>query len=456
MTARSLTFKDHLKANLKLGAPLVASNLAQFAIHITDSIMLGWYNVTALAAATIAGSCFFIAFIVGSGFGQAVTPLVAEAAEAGDETQVRRITRMGLWLSVIYGIVMMLPFFWSEDLLLAIGQTPEVSAMGHQYLVIAIFGLVPALLVMALKSYLAALEHTGVIFWATLATAVANAILNYALIFGNFGAPELGIRGAAIASVAMHSLTVVILLGYGLRVLPQYELLRNVLKPDPSVLARVFQLGWPIGITAFLEAGLFTASAIMMGWIGTIELAAHGIAIQLASLVFVIHVALSQAATVRAGRALGRKDHAGLQLGAVAVILLSFIVVLMTTVLFLTIPEALISIFISPSEVEREAVIGIGVTLLALAALFQLVDAAQVIFLGLLRGLQDTRVPMIMAAISYWVIGLPISYLLAFPFGFGPPGLWIGLVVGLLVAAILLGQRFWAMQRTMGERAVVS
>ena len=244
---------------------------------------------------------YFVTFIVGAGFAFAVTPMVAAAAEADDEAQVRRVTRMGLWLSIAYGLLFTLPFMWSEQILLAIGQDAVVAAMAHDYLVIAAWQMVPALMAMTLKSYLAALEYTAIILWATLGTALMNVVVNYALIFGNFGAPEMGIQGAAIASLFVTFATVVILVLYGLRKLPQYKLPQNVWKPDGEILRRVFQLGWPIGLTSLAEGGLFTASAIMMGWIGPIELAAHGIAIQLASLTFMVHLGFSQAATIRAG-----------------------------------------------------------------------------------------------------------------------------------------------------------
>lgn len=434
---------EHSKAILKLGLPLIASNVAQFAIHIVDTIMLGWYDVTALAAATVASTLFFMTFIVGAGFAFAVTPLVAAAAESDDEVQVRRVTRMGVWLSVIYGAVVMIPFFWAEDILLLIGQDPDVAALGHDYLIIALWGMIPALLVMTLKSYLAALEHTAIILWATVAAAVLNAGLNYLLIFGNFGAPELGIRGAAIASVILQIVTVVILLIYGLRVLPQYKLLQNVLKPDNEVMAKVFALGWPIGVTSLAEGGLFSASAIMMGWIGPLELAAHGIVIQLASLTFVVHVGLSQVATIRGGRALSRVDERSLRRGASIAFIISGVFAFVTVAIFLLFPAPLIGSFLGADEPAREQVIAVGVVLLALAALFQVVDALQVMALGMLRGVQDTTMPMVMATISYWVIGMPVSYALAFVLDTGPVGIWTGLVVGLTVACILLNWRFW-------------
>jgi len=437
------TYSEHRRAIWMLGGPLIASQVAQFLIHMTDTIMLGWYDVTALAAVTLGSTMYFVTFIVGAGFAFAVTPMVAAAAEAYDEAQVRRVTRMGLWLSIAYGLLFTLPFMWSEQILLAIGQDAVVAAMAHDYLVIAAWQMVPALMAMTLKSYLAALEYTAIILWATLGTALMNVVVNYALIFGNFGAPEMGIQGAAIASLFVTFATVVILVLYGLRKLPQYKLLQNVWKPDGEILRRVFQLGWPIGLTSLAEGGLFTASAIMMGWIGPIELAAHGIAIQLASLTFMVHLGFSQAATIRAGRALGRGDEINLRRGAKMAIGMSTVFAIATMAVFLLIPEPLIAVFIDPNEPEKAALLRIGISLLAMAGLFQVVDAVQVLALGLLRGVQDTAVPMVIATISYWVVGLPVSYLLAFTLGMGGVGIWLGLVVGLSVAAVLMMWRFW-------------
>ena len=454
MTQPQLTYQGHAKAIWRLGMPLILSNLAQFAIHITDTVMLGWYDVTALAASTLATTMFFVIFIVGAGFGQAVTPLVAAAAEENDDTQVRRVTRMGLWLSVFYGLAVTLPFFWAEDILVAIGQDPEVAALAHIYLQIVIWQMIPALIVMTMKSFLAALEHTAIILWATIGTAIMNAIVNYALIFGNWGAPELGIQGAAIASLSVTVVTVIVMVIYTLRTLPQFELFKNFWRSDAEILRRVFKLGWPIGLTSLAEGGLFSASAVMMGWIGAVELAAHGIAIQLASMAFMVHIGLSQAATVRAGRALGRRDEMLLRQGGLTAIGMSALFAILTSAIFLAFPETLVSLFMDPNEPERDTVLRVGTTLVMVAALFQVVDAAQVLALGLLRGVQDTTVPMFMATISYWVIGMPASYLLAFAFGLGSTGLWLGLVIGLALAALLLMWRFWGRSVRISAPAV--
>lgn len=437
------SYKYHAGALLALGLPLVGSHLAQFAIQITDMVMLGWYDVTALAAVTLAGSFFFVVFIVGSGFAWAVMPMVARAAEQGDEVRIRRVTRMGLWSSLLYAMIFLPPLLLSGPIFLAIGQDPEVSAQAQIYLRIAGWGLFPGLVIMLLKAYLSALERTGVQLWVTLVAAGANVVVNYALIFGNWGAPELGIQGAAIASVLVQMISVIGLAFYAQYSFPQFAIFQRIWRVDRGALSEVFYLGYPIGLTSLAESGLFSASAVMIGWIGPMELAAHGIALQLTATTFMVHVGLSQAATVRAGRAYGRMDEAGLRRGGHTAFALSMCFVLVTIALFLGLPETLISLFLSADEPQRIAIIALGTSLLVVATLFQFVDAAQVIALGLLRGVEDTKVPMIYAVVSYWVLGMPASYLLGFTFGFGSVGVWAGLVVGLSAASVLLLLRFW-------------
>lgn len=199
-------YRTHTRKLLGLGLPLVGANVAGFSIHMTDSLMLGWYSVTSLAAATVSGGLWFVTFIVGAGFGRAVTPVVAEAIEQGDDTRARRVTRMALWLSVAYAVLMIVPFMFAEQILLAMGQEAAVAAEGGLYLRVAILGMLPALCAQVIRSYLGALELTAIQMWITFAMVGANAVVNYALIFGHLGAPELGILGAAIASVVVQTL----------------------------------------------------------------------------------------------------------------------------------------------------------------------------------------------------------------------------------------------------------
>ncbi len=438
-----LSYQQHSRAVLRLGLPLIGSHIAQISIQLTDAMMLGWYDVQALAAQVLGGTFFFVLFIMGSGFAWAVMPMVAAAEASGEGTQVRRVTRMGVWASLLYGLAVMPVMIWSEPLLLMLGQDPEISDLAGQYLRIAGWGVLPALVVMVLKSYLAALERTQVVLWVTVAAVGLNVVINYALIFGNLGMPELGVRGAAIASLMVNIAAMLALAVYVALVTPEHALFQRVWRPDWEAFGAVFRLGWPIGVTSLAESGLFAASSVMMGWLGTLQLAAHGIALQVTSVTFMVHVGLSNAATVRAGQAYGRRDRAGLRDGARAAMVMSMVFAIVTVGVFLSVPEMLIGVFLDPAEPERAAVIAVGSVLLAAAALFQLVDAGQVMALGLLRGVQDTRVPMVIAAISYWVIGMPASYLLGFGLGWGGVGIWLGLASGLAVAAVLLMLRFW-------------
>jgi multidrug resistance protein, MATE family len=437
---------SHARALLVLGLPLIGSHVAQFILHLTDTVMLGWYGILPLAAGVLGGSSFFTVFIMGSGFAKAVMPMVASANATGDERQVRRVARMGLWLSTLFAALTYPVFWWSGPILLALGQEPEVASLAQDYLRIAGLGMGPALLVMVLKSYLAALERTQVVLWITVAAAAINAALNWALIFGHWGAPELGVQGSAIATVSVQlaSLAMIGVYAAFLPSLAKYHLFQRFWRPDWPGFRAVFRLGWPMGLTGLAESGLFQASALMMGWIGTTALAAHGIALEITALSFMLHVGLSNALTVRSGQAHGAADWQGLRQGAQTGIALSLSIAVVTVALFLTFPEALIAPFLGANDPARGAIIAMGASLLACAALFQLADSMQVIALGLLAGVQDTKVPMALASVSYWVIGIPASYALAFPLGFGAVGLWLGLVVGLAMAAITLMARFWA------------
>ena len=435
----------HARATLTLGLPLIGSHVAQFVLQLTDTVMLGWYGVLPLAAGVLGASSFFTIFVLGSGFAKAVMPMVASANSQGDERQVRRVARMGLWLSILFSVLTYPVFWWSGSILLALGQEEEVSALAQQYLRIAGIGMCPALLVMVLKSYLSALERTQVVLWVTVAAVPLNVLLNWALIFGNLGAPELGVAGSAIATVTVQivSLGLIVLYAALLPALAKYSLFQRFWRPDWPGFRAVFRLGWPMGLTGLAESGLFQASALMMGWIGTTELAAHGIALEITALAFMVHVGLSNAVTVRGGQAYGAADWTSLRQGALTGIALSFGMAMLTVCLFLLAPKALIWPFLNPDDPASATIIVTGTALLACAALFQLADGMQVMALGLLAGVQDTKVPMVLASVSYWLIGIPASYALAFPLGFGPVGLWLGLVVGLAMAAISLMARFW-------------
>lgn len=440
---QQMTYPGHARAITVMGLPLVGGHLGQIAIGVSDTVMAGWYSVEALAAVTLASTYFFVLLIFGSGFAWGVMPLVAAFDAEGDEVGLRRATRMGMWLSMGFAVLALPLMIWSRPIMALMGQDQALADMVDGYLFIAAWGIFPALMVMVLKSYLAALERTQVVLWITLLAGVANVLANYAFIFGNWGAPELGVRGAAIASVTSHSVSLVAVVIYVLWKMPQHQMFVRLWRPDWEMLARVFRLGLPIGFTGLSEVGLFAASAVMMGWLGTVALTAHGIALQLASITFMVHLGISNVATIRAGNAYGRRDPAHLARGAITATVMSALVAVLTIFVFVMWPEPLINLFMQRDEPARDQILVIGVGLLAMASLFQLVDGAQAVALGILRGVQDTTVPMLLAGFSYWIVGMPASYLLGFVFDLEGVGVWLGLVFGLGVAAILLNARFW-------------
>ncbi|TNC71622.1 MATE family efflux transporter [Rubellimicrobium roseum] len=433
----------HARGLIGLAVPLIGSNLAGFAIHLTDIVLMGWYGVTELAAITLASSLWYIVFLMGSGFGIAVMPLAATAREAGDLREVRRVTRMGLWLSMGYAALFLPVLLWSGLIFSHLGQEPAIADLAGRYLAIAGWGIFPTMMIAVLRSFLSALERAGVLMWSTVAAALLNAVLGYGLIFGAWGLPEMGIEGAAWAALGTQTLTAAILWAYALGWLPDYRLLQRWWVPDWAAMGRVYRLGWPIGGQLLAEVGLFAGSSVLMGWLGEIALAAHGVALQMASATFMLHLGLSQAVTVRAGQALGRADREGLRQGALVAIALSAGFAALASLVFLLVPGPLLSLFLDAADPAAPQVLALGVGLLAFAALFQVFDGMQVLAMGLLRGLQDTTVPMVLAALSYWALGLPVAYLLGFVLGWGASGVWLGLVTSLVAASALLMARFW-------------
>ncbi|MFV0293689.1 MAG: MATE family efflux transporter [Paracoccus sp. (in: a-proteobacteria)] len=439
-------YRPHLIATLSLGLPLVGGHLARMAIGVSDTVMVGWYGVDALAALVLATSLLFILMMMGAGYGIGVLGLLAGANARGDMTEMRRATRMALWLSTIHAVVIMPVLWFSRPILLSLGQEEVVAQLSQDYLRIAGWGAVATLWAMTLNSYLASMERTQVVLWLTVVGLPLNILLNWVFIFGHLGVPALGVRGAAIASIVTQYATLLAILTYALW-LPQTRpiaLLQRFWRPDWPAFRAVFRLGLPVGLTLVAEIGMFVGSNIMMGWFGTRALAAHGIALQIASITFMFQLGISNAGTIRAGQAQGRGDPGMMRDAAATVIWLAAGFGLLTSLLFILLPEPLVSLYLDPADPAASEILEIAVGLMFWAAAFQLVDALQVQGLGLLRGVQDTRVPMWLAGISYWLIGLPAGYVLAFLLGMGPAGLWAGLLIGLTVAAILMLCRFYA------------
>lgn len=438
------TLHGHISASLKLGIPLVIAQIAHMLITVIDTIMLGWLGVDELAAGTLASQLFFVFLIFALGFGTAIMPLVSGALGKGNDKEVRRSARMGLWALFGLSVIFLVPLHFTQEILISIKQQDHLANLAGNYMDIAKWSIVPAFLLVGLRNFLTAIEQAKIVMWFTLTTTALNAFLNYVLIFGNFGAPRLEMEGAAIATLISNIFACLIT---GLYVwkhssTKQFDLFNRLWIPDWQAFNQVIRLGFPISLTILAEAGLFTAATVMVGWIGTIPLAAHGIALQIASIAFMVPLGLSQVATVRVGRAVGRNDKIAIDLAGKAPILLSIGFAIFSGLLLILIPEPLIRLFLDPNNADVNAVLSYATNLLIVAAIFQLVDGLQVVGAGALRGLRDTKIPMIMAAIAYWPVGAFVAWLLGIMLGFGGIGVWAGLAIGLTCAAIMVCYRF--------------
>ncbi|WEX75839.1 MATE family efflux transporter [Sinorhizobium numidicum] len=442
---------NHYRASFYLGVPFIGAQLAQLAINTTDVLMVGKLGATQLAAIILATQTFFMIFIFGSGFANAVVPMAAQAQGRGDRISVRRSVRMGMWVVLLYG-VLTAPILWmAEPILLFAGQKPEVAALAGEYLRIAQWAIFPSLIFMVLRAFLSGLERAGVILYVTLATLVLNAVLCYLLIYGHFGFPALGIFGAAIAALGVALLGAILTIAYirGRPELNQYELFARFWRPDWPAFREVIHLGIPISLTILAEVSLFTVASLLMGTIGTIELAAHGIALQFASIAFMIPLGLAQAGTVRVGFAYGRGDMLGVRRAAIAVLVLGCGFAAVGSTIFALFPRHLAALYLDTSRPDAAEVLAFAGPLIVIAGAFQLVDGLQAIAAGMLRGLKDTKIPMILAMISYWPIGFFCAWTFAFPLNFGGIGVWFGFVLGLAAAALLLNWRFFRLLRSM-------
>lgn len=444
-----LTWLEHARATLVLGLPLIGAQLAQIGISVTDTVMIGWLGAFELAAGVLGTQAFFLTFIFGGGFAFAVLPIAAQAHGREDVRGVRRSVRMGLWVILAYSALIMVPLWYTEHALLLLGQDPDTAALAGRYIQVAQWSMFPALIFMVLRSYLGALERAQIILWATLGGMLANALLNYMFIFGNFGAPRMEVVGAAVASLGTNLMMCLAMLVYAVRqpALRRYQLLVRFWRADWPDFFDILKLGLPISATILAETSLFAGAAVLVGWIGTIELAAHGIALQLAAIAFMLPLGLSSAATIRVGNAFGRRDWIGLDRAGWVAIALAIAVTLATALIFLIIPGTLVGLFLDKHNPDASRVLAVAVPLLFVAAAFQVVDGLQAMGVGLLRGLSDTRVPMVMAVFSYWGVGMSSAYLLGITLEFGVVGVWWGLALGLLFASVLMIWRYLQRER---------
>jgi MATE family multidrug resistance protein len=436
-------WSDELRAMLLLAWPLALTNLSQVALLVTDTIFLGHLGEIPLAAATLGGNLHFIAMALPFGLAFAATAMMAQ--EKGrvrhHMREMRRTFRQAIWLGAAVNIPIAVLLWNSGPILRATGQDPALAAAAQTFTRAMMWGLLPFYGFMLLRGFLSALERPRAALWVSLVAVGLNAVLSYALVLGGFGAPSLGVLGAGIASATSNAfmfagLATLVSLD---RRFARFRLAGRFWRADWRRMAELTRIGLPIAGTMLLEIGIFSGTALVMGWFGPAAVAAHAVALQVASASFMIPMGISQAATARVGLAAGATDPLGIRrAGWTAIGLAAGFMALTATLLFL-LPERLAGLFLGEEFADTRR---LAATLLMVAGLFQLADGVQVAAAGALRGLKDTRLPLLFAALGYWGLGLPTGLLLAFPLGMGPLGIWFGLAAGLAVVAVMMTLRW--------------
>jgi multidrug resistance protein, MATE family len=432
-----------LTETLRLAVPMALTQLSQIAMMATDLAFIGRLGNEAVAAAALAGTVYFVSFTIGMGLVSAVAPLAAQAFGARDPRQVRRALRTGLWAAFLISLPIMPFSLYGEPILLALGQAPAAARLAQHYLFGLVWGVTPALWFMAIRGFMGAVNRPQPALWITLAAIPANALLVYPLIYGEWGFPRLELFGAGLATTAVNFATVLAGLWFATSRSPfrKYRVLGRIWRIDWRVMRELVAIGAPISLSFMMEYGMFSAASLLMGLISTTALAAHQVALQVVATLFMVPYGISMAATVRVGHAIGRSDPGGVKRAGFVAILLGIVLVAGFTLAVIAGRFAIAQAFFGVAD-DASPAVELTANLLLVGSTFFIADGIQTIAAGSLRGMNDTRVPLLFAAISYWLIGFTTACGLGFWTGLGAIGVWIGLSCGTAVYAVLLILRF--------------
>ncbi len=432
-------YKDDFRANTTLAIPIVLGQLGQIATNIADNVMVAKLGAAHLAAVSLSVAIFIIFVIVGIGISFSLPPLVAEAHSAQLKDKIGQYFKHSLLINLSFAVIGLIAMLLLIPLLGQMGQEQEVIELAKPYLEICAYSLIPMMIFQTLRCYSDGMSETMPPMIAMIAGNILNIGLNYMLIFGKFGAPALGVAGAALGTLIARAMMILILLGLLVRWKDLWSYITGIdyRSYQRTLIKKMLSISIPISLQLFFEVSAVAGVAILMGLLGKEAQAGHQIAINIASIPFLICSGLGMAASVRVGNQLGLKDPQGMYRAGVSnFIQVTFLMILAGTLLY-SFRGVLPSLYLDDAKV-----LAVASTLLMFAALFQIPDGLQVVILGALRGAQDVNIPTLISFIAYWVIGIPVGCLLSFYFEIGPQGLWIGLVVGFAIAALLLQWRF--------------
>ncbi|WP_092544867.1 MATE family efflux transporter [Zunongwangia mangrovi] len=432
-------YTKEFRKNLNIAYPVMLGQLGHVLVGLADNLMVGRLGAAPLAAVSLGNSLVFIALSLGIGFSFAITPLIAEADGSGDIEKGRSYFHHGIILCGINGILLFLLLLLAKPLLYYLDQPPEVVEYAIPYLEIVAFSMLPLMIFQAYKQFADGLSQTKYSMYATILSNVVNVFFNYILIYGIWIFPELGLEGAAIGTLISRFFMLWFI----------WEILRRKSKFKPyfvwskkelfktDIFKKILNLGFPTALQMFFEVAIFTATVFLAGLLGTNPQAANQIALNLASMTFMIAVGLGVTATIRVGNQKGLHHYKELRRIAMSVFLLVFIIEAIFAVGFILLKDWLPTFYIENTEVVL-----LSAQLLIVAALFQLSDGMQVVILGALRGLQDVKVPTAICFVAYWIIGFPVSWYFGKAENMGSMGIWMGLLAGLTASALMLYFRF--------------
>lgn len=441
-----MTVRSEIRANLHLAVPVMLSQLGHVMMGVADNVMVGKLGATSLAAAGLANVAFNVLLLFGIGVSYAITPLVAQAAGEKDDAGVSNILKHGLAINVLTGCSLVVVVFFGKQALYFIGQPADVVELAIPYLNIVTVSIIPVLIFQTFRQLSEGLSNTRLAMIIVLSANVLNIALNYILIYGHLGFPVLGLNGAGYATLASR-----LVMGMGIAwyvyqspVFRSYRIGFQLGNYSRKLFSKMLHIGVPAGLQFIFEVAAFDFSLVMMGWIGTQALAAHQIAINLATISYMTTSGLAAAATIRVGQELGKNDIVRLRHTAFVIIRMALVWMSGWAVVFIVGRSLLPSFYVQDAEV-----LSIAAPLVVIAGLFQLSDGLQVVSVGALRGLQDVKIPSLLIFISYWIIALPLGYWMAFVLGWGAIGIWSGLLIGLTLVALAVTYRFHALSRAL-------
>ncbi len=432
-------YTSEFRYNFQLAIPVMIGHLGHVLVGLADNIMVGRLGAAPLAAVSLGNSFVFIAFSIGIGFSFAITPLIAESDGEKDVDKGRKLFQHSLILCSILGLSMFLLLILASPVMRYMDQPPEVVELAMPYLGIVAFSMIPLMIFQGYKQFTDGMSNTKYGMHATLLANVVNVVLNFVLIYGFWIFPRLELVGAAYGTLISRFVMMVFIiwiLNSRDKFKPYFKWLR-LKEIQKDLFQKIINLGFPTAMQMLFEVGVFTAAIWLAGTMGTIDQAANQIALNLSSMTFMIAVGLGVTATIRVGNQKGLKNFAELRRVSLSIFLQVFIIECVFALAFILLKDFLPIVYI-----DNEAVVNTAASLLLIAGLFQLSDGFQVVVLGALRGLQDVKIPTYITFIAYWIVGFPICYILGKVIGYGSQGIWVGLLVGLTVSAILLYWRF--------------